>query len=99
MARGAMDMTVDYLKQRKQFGKLIGEFQALQHRAAHLYSEVEIARAVTIKAQQLLDAGAQNAIKTWIQSFVDTKSEQDALYGSRKMYWNAFKAKVDAGGA
>ena len=61
VASGAMTMTVDYLKQRKQFGKLIGEFQALQHRAAHLYSEVEIARAVTIKAQQLLDAGAQNA--------------------------------------
>ncbi len=56
VAGGAMDMTIDYLKQRKQFGKLIGEFQALQHRAAHLYSEVEIARAVTIKAAQLLDA-------------------------------------------
>jgi alkylation response protein AidB-like acyl-CoA dehydrogenase len=61
VARGAMDMTVDYLKQRKQFGKLIGEFQALQHRAAHLYSEVEIARAATIKAAQLLDAGAPSA--------------------------------------
>jgi alkylation response protein AidB-like acyl-CoA dehydrogenase len=61
VARGSMDLTVDYLKQRKQFGKLIGEFQALQHRAAHLYSEVEIARAVVIKAQQLLDAGAENA--------------------------------------
>jgi len=61
VARGAMDRTIDYLKQRKQFGKLIGEFQALQHRAAHLYSEVEIARAVVIKAQQLLDAGAENA--------------------------------------
>ncbi|MEL6878421.1 MAG: acyl-CoA dehydrogenase family protein [Pseudomonadota bacterium] len=61
VARGAMDMTVDYLKQRKQFGKLIGEFQALQHRASHLYSEVEIARAATIKAQQLLDAGSEKA--------------------------------------
>jgi alkylation response protein AidB-like acyl-CoA dehydrogenase len=61
VARGAMDRTVDYLKQRKQFGRMIGEFQALQHRAAHLYSEVEIARAVTIKAQQLLDGGAENA--------------------------------------
>ena len=61
VARGAMEMTVDYLKQRKQFGKLIGEFQALQHRAAHLYSEIEIARAATIKAQQLLDAGSENA--------------------------------------
>ncbi|KUO56725.1 MAG: acyl-CoA dehydrogenase [Sphingomonadales bacterium BRH_c42] len=61
VARGAMDMTIDYLKQRKQFGKLIGEFQALQHRASHLYSEVEIARAVVIKAQQLLDAGSEKA--------------------------------------
>ncbi|WP_057883123.1 acyl-CoA dehydrogenase family protein [Tsuneonella troitsensis] len=61
VARGAMDMTVDYLKQRKQFGKLIGEFQSLQHRAAHLYSEVEIARAATIKAQQLLDGGSEHA--------------------------------------
>jgi len=52
----AMDMTVDYLKQRKQFGKLIGEFQALQHRAAHLYGEMEVARATVLKAQQLLDA-------------------------------------------
>ena len=61
VASGAFDMTTTYLKQRKQFGKLIGEFQALQHRAAHLYSEVEIARAATIKAQQLLDAGSDKA--------------------------------------
>ncbi len=61
VASGAMDMTVDYLKQRKQFGRLIGEFQALQHRASHLYCEVEIARAVTIKAQQLLDASSDQA--------------------------------------
>lgn len=61
VARGAMDLTVDYLKQRKQFGRMIGEFQALQHRAAHLYSEVEISRAVVIKAQQLLDAGSEKA--------------------------------------
>ena len=61
VAAGAMDRTVDYLKQRKQFGKLIGEFQALQHRAAHLYSEVQIAQAATIKAQQLLDAGSERA--------------------------------------
>ena len=61
VARGAMDMTVEYLKQRKQFGKLIGEFQSLQHRAAHLYSEVEIARAITIKAAQLLDGGSEKA--------------------------------------
>jgi alkylation response protein AidB-like acyl-CoA dehydrogenase len=58
---GAMDMTIDYLKQRKQFGKLIGEFQALQHRAAHLYGEMEVARATVLKAQQLLDAADPRA--------------------------------------
>ena len=61
VASGAMTMTVDYLRQRKQFGKLIGEFQALQHRSAHLYSELEIARAATLKAQQLLADGAPEA--------------------------------------
>ncbi len=55
---GAMDMTVGYLKERKQFGVAIGSFQALQHRAAHLYSEMEVARAAVLKAQQLLDTGA-----------------------------------------
>jgi len=57
----AMAMTVGYLKQRKQFGRLIGEFQALQFRAAHLYSELEIARAAALKAQQLLDEGSDEA--------------------------------------
>ncbi len=61
VASGAMAMTVDYLSQRKQFGRLIGEFQALQHRAAHLYSELEIARAAALKAQQLLDEGSEEA--------------------------------------
>jgi alkylation response protein AidB-like acyl-CoA dehydrogenase len=58
---GAMDMTVGYLKERKQFGVPIGSFQALQHRAAHLYAEMEVARAAVLKAQQLLDAGENAA--------------------------------------
>jgi alkylation response protein AidB-like acyl-CoA dehydrogenase len=61
VAAGATSMTVDYLKQRKQFGKLIGEFQALQHRAAHLYGEIEIARAAALKAAELVDSGSEKA--------------------------------------
>ena len=61
VAAGASAMTVDYLKQRKQFGRLIGEFQALQHRAAHLYGEIEIARAAALKAAELIDAADEKA--------------------------------------
>ncbi|NUR12018.1 MAG: acyl-CoA dehydrogenase, partial [Bradyrhizobium sp.] len=53
--------TVEYLKNRKQFGKLIGEFQALQHRAAELYIDIEITRAAVMKALQALDADVAKA--------------------------------------
>jgi hypothetical protein len=53
--------TVNYLKERKQFGKLIGEFQALQHRAAQLYIDIEITRAAVLKALQTLDGDFANA--------------------------------------
>jgi alkylation response protein AidB-like acyl-CoA dehydrogenase len=53
--------TVGYLKERKQFGKLIGEFQALQHRAAQLYIEIEITRAAVLKSLQTLDGDFDKA--------------------------------------
>jgi alkylation response protein AidB-like acyl-CoA dehydrogenase len=53
--------TVAYLKERRQFGKLIGEFQALQHRAAQLYIEIEITRAAVLKALQTLNGNLDEA--------------------------------------
>ncbi len=53
--------TVSYLRERKQFGKAIGEFQALQHRAAQLYIEIEITRAAVLKALQTLDGDFEHA--------------------------------------
>jgi alkylation response protein AidB-like acyl-CoA dehydrogenase len=53
--------TVGYLKERKQFGKPIGEFQALQHRAAQLYIDIEITRAAVLKALQTLDGDFDKA--------------------------------------
>jgi alkylation response protein AidB-like acyl-CoA dehydrogenase len=61
IADEAFARTTQYLKERKQFGKLIGEFQALQHRAAHLYVELEITRAAVLKALQVLDEDFGNA--------------------------------------
>jgi alkylation response protein AidB-like acyl-CoA dehydrogenase len=57
----AFARTVAYLKERKQFGKAIGEFQALQHRAAHLYCELEVTRAAVLKALQTLDESYDRA--------------------------------------
>lgn len=53
--------TLGYLKERRQFNALIGEFQALQHRAAHLYSEIEITRAGVLRALQMLDETPQGS--------------------------------------
>ncbi|MHA7872994.1 MAG: acyl-CoA dehydrogenase family protein, partial [Hyphococcus sp.] len=54
-AQQAFRMTTEYLKERKQFGTEIGRFQALQHRAAHLYSEIELMKSAILKALQELD--------------------------------------------
>ncbi|MEX2470304.1 MAG: acyl-CoA dehydrogenase [Pseudohongiellaceae bacterium] len=48
--------TVDYLNQRQQFGVLIGSFQGLQHRAAIMYSEIELCRSAVRAALAALDA-------------------------------------------
>ena len=53
--------TVEYLNTRKQFGVLIGSYQGLQHRAAHLYSELELLRSLVLKALQALDTDAGEA--------------------------------------
>ena len=58
----AFSRTAQYLKERKQFGRLIGEFQALQHRISHLYVDLEITRAAVLKALQTLDEDFDNAV-------------------------------------
>jgi alkylation response protein AidB-like acyl-CoA dehydrogenase len=56
----AFEMTLDYLKTRKQFGVPIGSFQALKHRAAKLFVETELARSVVTAASHALDDGASD---------------------------------------
>jgi acyl-CoA dehydrogenase len=56
----AFERTVAYLKERKQFGALIGSFQALQHRAAHLQSEIELCRSVVLQALSTVDDAPQD---------------------------------------
>lgn len=52
--------TVAYIQERKQFGTEIGRFQALQHRASHLYTEMEIARSAMLAALTAMDDDAED---------------------------------------
>lgn len=60
-AQEAFDRTLQYLKDRKQFGVAIGSFQALKHRAATMFCEVEITRSAVLAAASALDDGAPDA--------------------------------------
>jgi alkylation response protein AidB-like acyl-CoA dehydrogenase len=57
-AEAAFETTIDYLKQRKQFGVLIGSFQALQHRAAEMFCEIELTKSSVMGAMKAADEGS-----------------------------------------
>ena len=57
-AEAAFETTLDYLKQRKQFGVLIGSFQALQHRAAEMFCEIELTKSSVMGAMKAADEGS-----------------------------------------
>ena len=59
----AFDLTLEYLKTRDQFGVKIGSFQALQHRAAKVYMEIELARSTVMAASRAVDAGDKQAAR------------------------------------
>lgn len=60
-ANEAFDRTIQYLKDRRQFGVAIGSFQALKHRAAQMFCEVEMTRSAVIAAVSALDHNGNDA--------------------------------------
>jgi len=60
LADEAFKRTIEYLKDRKQFGVVVASFQALQHRAAQLFCELELCRSTVLKALQALDEDAES---------------------------------------
>jgi alkylation response protein AidB-like acyl-CoA dehydrogenase len=57
LAQGALDHAIAYVKERKQFGKPIADFQAVQHQIARAATELEAARLSVYNAARLRDAG------------------------------------------
>jgi acyl-CoA dehydrogenase len=56
----AFEMTMQYLKEREQFGVKIGSFQVLQHRSAIMFGEIELCKSIVLKALQAIDSDDEN---------------------------------------
>ncbi|GAA6179890.1 acyl-CoA dehydrogenase family protein [Shimia sp. NS0008-38b] len=95
-AVGAMDVvhsvTVDYLKQRKQFGVPIGQFQVLQHRVVDMLTEIEQARSITIKAAAELGGAAASRYTSMAKNLIGRAArlvaeESIQMHGGIAMTW------------
>ena len=80
----ALEMTLDYLKTRVQFGKPIGSFQALQHRAVDLHIQKELSSAVLDEALAELDRGPDAPARAAIASRVKARCSDAALRITRE---------------
>ena len=83
LARGALDHAVAYAKERKQFGKAIGEFQGVQFELAKMATEVEAARLLVYNAARLRDAGlpfqTEAAMAKYFSSEIAEKAASKAI--------------------
>ncbi len=95
-AVGVMDathtITLDYLRQRKQFGTPIGKFQVLQHRAVDLLTEIEQARSITIKAAAELGGAEASRYASMAKNLIGRTArlvaeESIQMHGGIAMTW------------
>ncbi|MDZ4182981.1 MAG: acyl-CoA dehydrogenase family protein, partial [Candidatus Cloacimonadaceae bacterium] len=96
IARGALEASIKYSKERHQFGKPISSFQAIQFMLADMATQVEAARALVMQTARMVDSGAKNYAKEsamckYFASDVAMKVTTDAVqilggYGYMKEY-------------
>ncbi|HEX9658934.1 MAG TPA: acyl-CoA dehydrogenase family protein [Rhodothermales bacterium] len=86
-AQGAFDRALDYVKQRRQFGKRIAEFQVTQHKIAEMATKLELSRLITYKAAWNFDQGRIDpkltSMAKWFaaQTAVEVTNEAVQLHG------------------
>jgi alkylation response protein AidB-like acyl-CoA dehydrogenase len=83
LAQQAFDTTIEYMKTRVQFGQLIGSFQALQHRAAYLFTSMQLARPTVDAALQAIDDNDANIPE--MVSLAKTAANDFVNYATREM--------------
>lgn len=91
-AGAALRMTVDYTKDREQFGRAIGSFQALKHRMADMYADVETARSIAYAAVDAVGTseGAELAAAAHVycsEAFNRVTAEAIQLHGGIGITW------------
>ena len=83
VTQGALDKAIQYVKKRKQFGQLVGAFQATQFKIAEMATWVEAARALTYRAGWMLDYGKVDpkliSMAKWLAGEVGVKVANEAL--------------------
>jgi alkylation response protein AidB-like acyl-CoA dehydrogenase len=84
IAQRMVTMTLDYLRTRKQFGKPIGSFQALQHRAVDMHIQRELSAAVVAEALAKLDAGADDVPRALLAARAKARCSDAALFIARE---------------
>jgi alkylation response protein AidB-like acyl-CoA dehydrogenase len=80
----ALDMSVEYMKTRVQFGRPIGSFQALQHRAVDLYLQQQLASAVLEEGLRELDADPAAHVRSAIASRIKARCSESGLRIARE---------------
>jgi alkylation response protein AidB-like acyl-CoA dehydrogenase len=88
MAQGAYDAALKYAKLRKQFGRPISEFQAIQHKLVDMATKIEASRLLTYRAARMIDAGKR----------VTRESAMAKLFASESAVWIAGEAVQIYGG-
>lgn len=75
----AFELTLGYLKTRQQFGRIIGTFQSLQHRAADLKIHIALTRAAVESAAAVLDSGASGDVRQAAVSKAKARAAESGL--------------------
>ena len=94
----AFEDTLAYVKERKQFGKPIGSFQALQHRLADLATELEAARLMTYWVASKVDADPKTTLPreaSMVKLFVTEVAQKAALQGMQMMGGYGYSSEYD----
>lgn len=84
VAERALDLAVEYTKERQQFGKAVGSFQGVKHRAAQMLVKVETARSAVYAAAFIADSAGESTDLTYFAAQARTDATEAALFSTRE---------------